>query len=188
MTLVRKARAIPASKLSLEQDNKEGFHLIGGVCVCVWGGGDLGGGETHHLCVESGGGISRGNMGRLYLRGRRGGVYRQHFVMLMGQTGQPMEVPLLNPRQVGGRGTGREGVYFGGRRWGGGRSAAATGAVSLGARGREGTQRQHVLMLMEQTVQPVEGPLLQLDVGCTTLVCVWGGGGYGQGRGGGHIS
>ena len=30
MTLVRKARAIPASKLSLEQDNKEGF-----VCVCA---------------------------------------------------------------------------------------------------------------------------------------------------------
>ena len=32
MTLVRKARAIPASKLSLEQGNKEGF-------VCVGGGG-----------------------------------------------------------------------------------------------------------------------------------------------------
>jgi hypothetical protein len=29
MTLVRQAKAIPASKLSLEQDNKEGFHLVG---------------------------------------------------------------------------------------------------------------------------------------------------------------
>jgi hypothetical protein len=29
MTLVRKARAIPASKLSLGQDNKESVHLVG---------------------------------------------------------------------------------------------------------------------------------------------------------------
>jgi hypothetical protein len=29
MTLVRKARAIPASQLPLEQDNKEGVHLVG---------------------------------------------------------------------------------------------------------------------------------------------------------------
>jgi hypothetical protein len=35
MTLVWKARAIPASKLSLEQDNKEGFHLIGGLVCSV---------------------------------------------------------------------------------------------------------------------------------------------------------
>ena len=43
MTLVRRARAIPASKLSLEQDNKESVHLVGvvapaivyRVCVCV---------------------------------------------------------------------------------------------------------------------------------------------------------
>jgi hypothetical protein len=42
MTLVREARAISASKLSLEQDNKEGVHLVGVVApatvyraVCV---------------------------------------------------------------------------------------------------------------------------------------------------------
>jgi hypothetical protein len=29
MTLVREARTIPASMLSLERGNKEGFHLIG---------------------------------------------------------------------------------------------------------------------------------------------------------------
>ena len=29
MTLVGTARAVPASKLSLEQDNTEGFHLVG---------------------------------------------------------------------------------------------------------------------------------------------------------------
>jgi hypothetical protein len=45
MTLGRKARAIPASQLSLDQDNKEGVHLVGVPApatvysVCVWGGG-----------------------------------------------------------------------------------------------------------------------------------------------------
>ena len=35
MTLVRRARAIPASKLSLEQDNKESVHLVGVIAPCV---------------------------------------------------------------------------------------------------------------------------------------------------------
>ena len=45
MTLVREARAIPASKLSLEQGNKEGFHLIGVLAPAIVCRGVLRSGE-----------------------------------------------------------------------------------------------------------------------------------------------